>query len=169
MERPVLHLPDVTELVGDEVVAAVMRLPAQQDDEMRRVAVETPQPWEPERRFRDDEPHALDAYGPRVPVERVEACLRRHQRRMRPAHALLREGAQSTAVVKTAKRVETRFGYPMYELELTVRLPNGAEHAATKSGAIPPSWDGSLDPGDELPIRIRPEDQEFAIDWGGGF
>lgn len=87
----------------------------------------------------------------------------------RQRKSILRDGAASTAVVKTAERVETRFGYPIYKMDLLVRLPNGAEHTATKNGAIPPSWDGSLDPGDELPIKIRTEDREFAIDWGGGF
>ena len=87
----------------------------------------------------------------------------------RQRKTLLREGAQSTAVIKSAERVETKFGYPIYKLELLVRLPNGSEQPATKSGAIPHQFDGSLEPGDELPIRIRPEDREFAIDWGGGF
>jgi hypothetical protein len=82
---------------------------------------------------------------------------------------LLRDGAVSTAVVKTAERIETKYGYPIYKMELLVRLPNGSEHAASKQGAIPPQFDGSLEPGDELPIKIRPEDREFAIDWGGGF
>ena len=82
---------------------------------------------------------------------------------------LLRDGVPSTAVIKSAVKEGTKLGYPIYKLELTVRHPDGSEHPATKQGAVPPQNDGSLNPGDELPIKIEPEGGEFAVDWGGGF
>jgi hypothetical protein len=79
--------------------------------------------------------------------------------------AILREGEPSTAVVNSAKQVGTKAGYPIFEMGLKIRAPDGTEPIVSKHGAIPPQAAGSLEPGTELPIKIRPSDQEFAVDW----
>ena len=79
--------------------------------------------------------------------------------------AILREGEPSTATVNSAKQLGTRAGYPIYEMGLKLRAPDGTESIVSKRGAIPPQFAGSLEPGAELPIKIRPSDKEFAIDW----
>jgi hypothetical protein len=78
---------------------------------------------------------------------------------------ILREGEASTAVVNSAKQVGTRSGYPIFEMGLRVRAPDGSEPIISRKGAIPPQAAGSLAPGTELPIKIRRSDNEFAVDW----
>lgn len=78
---------------------------------------------------------------------------------------ILREGEPSTATVNSAKQLGTRAGHPIYEMGLKLRAPDGTEPIVSKKGAIPPQFTGSLEPGTELPIKIRPSDKEFAIDW----
>ena len=46
--RVVLHLPDVAQLVGEQVVGAPLERRAQQDQVPARVAVEAPQPGQAE-------------------------------------------------------------------------------------------------------------------------
>jgi len=78
---------------------------------------------------------------------------------------ILREGEPSTATINSAKQLGTRAGYPIYESALVVHAPDGSESTVVKKGAIPPQFVGSLEPGTELPIKIRPSDKEFAVDW----
>jgi hypothetical protein len=70
----VLHLPDVAELVRDEVVRDIGA--AQEDHEVRREAVESAPGREPEEPRRDDDPDPPDADGAGPPVEPVEARFR---------------------------------------------------------------------------------------------
>src|SRR5205823_14985931 len=64
------------ELVRDQVVVAVCEQSAEQDQIPGRVAVEAPEPREPEERRRDQYAHAVDPHGTRIPVEPVESRLR---------------------------------------------------------------------------------------------
>src|SRR5689334_2064295 len=73
-DRVMLHLPDVAELVRDQIVAGLG--PAHEDDEVRRVAVEAAEPRQPEEQRRDDDPYAGDTHGAGIEVERVEPRLR---------------------------------------------------------------------------------------------
>lgn len=70
-----LELPDVAELVDEQVVVRLDGT-AKQDQPPRGVAVEAPEPGQPEERGEDDDPHAVDPDRLRVPVEPVESCLR---------------------------------------------------------------------------------------------
>jgi hypothetical protein len=78
---------------------------------------------------------------------------------------ILREGEPSTATVDSAKQLGTKAGYPIYEMALAIPSSEGGQSIVTKRGAIPPQFAGSLEAGIELPIKIRPEDQAFAVDW----
>jgi len=69
----VLALPDVAELVRDQVVRQITSL--QQDRAPERVADIAAKTREPEELGRDEDTDALDPNGLRIPVERVEACL----------------------------------------------------------------------------------------------
>ena len=80
---------------------------------------------------------------------------------------ILAEGVASTATVVTAEKLEQRFGYPMYAMELKVKMPDGSERTEKKRGAIPPAWEGSVGPGTELPVKVRDGDGASAVDWGG--
>lgn len=79
----------------------------------------------------------------------------------------LREGEPSTATVKVVRDLGSKAGYPIRELVLVVRAPDGSEHTVKRRGAIPPQFAGSLEPGFELPIRVRASDLAFAVDWDG--
>ena len=68
-----LALPDVAELVGDEIVGGVV-VP-QEDRPPERVAPVPTKPGEAEEPRGDDDPHAVDLDGLRVPAERVETGL----------------------------------------------------------------------------------------------
>ena len=68
-----LHLPDVAELVGDEIVRDVVR--AQEDDPVEGIAVEPAEPRQPEEPRGREEPDSLDPHRRRPPVEPVEPCL----------------------------------------------------------------------------------------------
>jgi hypothetical protein len=73
VRRTVLHLPDVAELVRDEVVGRVA--PPEQDRPDEHVAVVAPQAGEAEEPGRDDHADAVDLHGPLVQPESVEARL----------------------------------------------------------------------------------------------
>ena len=60
-QRAVLHLPDVAQLVRDEIVVVQVRALAHQDDDVRRVAVEAAEPGQAEEVRRGEQPHAADA------------------------------------------------------------------------------------------------------------
>jgi hypothetical protein len=77
----VLHLPDVAELVGDQVLRDVGT--AEEDHAVRREAVVALPGREAEEPRRDDELDAVDTNGPRPPVETVEASLRPDEARVR--------------------------------------------------------------------------------------
>lgn len=85
--------------------------------------------------------------------------------RERRRKAILRDGEPSSAVVNSAKQLGMRFGYPIFEMGLKVRAPDGSEPIVSRKGAIPPQAAGSLELGTELPIKIRRSDNEFAVDW----
>jgi hypothetical protein len=68
----VLHLPDVAELVADEVVRGAVGRPAQQDRVPGRVAVEAAKPGKSEQPRRRPYAHMVDSHGTQVEVETVE-------------------------------------------------------------------------------------------------
>ena len=82
-----LHLPDVAELVRDEVVGDVGA--PEEDDAVRREAGVGAPGREPEQPRRDDDANARDANGPRPPVEPVEAGLRPDQPGIRSAQGVV--------------------------------------------------------------------------------
>ena len=72
-----LHLPDVTQLMRDEVDRRVAT--AQENDSVHREAVEAGEPRQPEGERHGQDADTLDAHGPRPPVEPVEPRLRSQQ------------------------------------------------------------------------------------------
>ena len=74
-ERVVLHLPDVAELVADEVVPCARGQLAQEDRAPGGVAVEAAQPREREGARDDQDAHARDRDRPGVQREPIEPCL----------------------------------------------------------------------------------------------
>jgi hypothetical protein len=70
----VLHLPDVADLVRDEVVREISA--AEEDQAVRREPVVTTPGRQAEEPWRDDDPDALDSNGTGPPVEMVEPLLR---------------------------------------------------------------------------------------------
>src|SRR3954453_5926624 len=79
--RVMLHLPDVAELVRDQAVVGEQLARAEQDRPVRGVAVEAPEPRQPEEPRRDPDPHAAQRHGPRVQLAMPgEPLLRTHER-----------------------------------------------------------------------------------------
>src|ERR671919_2168602 len=76
---PVLHLPDVAQLVRDEVVGCPRVL--EQDRSPERVAGVAAEAGDPEEPRRHKDANALEPDGPRVVLEPVEPGLRSGQRR----------------------------------------------------------------------------------------
>ena len=76
MERPVLHLPDVAELVRHEIVGLRAGRLSEDDRPDERVPAIAPERWQAEERGRDNEADALDRDRTRVEVEAVEPGLR---------------------------------------------------------------------------------------------
>src|SRR5258708_4543079 len=75
-QRQVLHLPDVAELVRDQVVVrGILRLRTQEDRVPGRVPVEAPKPRQPVERRHDEDPHAPGPHAPGAEVEPVEPLL----------------------------------------------------------------------------------------------
>ena len=74
MPAAMLPLPDVAELVRDEVVGDVRV--TEEDRPPERVAREAPEPRNPEEPGRDDDAHSSDRDRGGVVVERVEPGLR---------------------------------------------------------------------------------------------
>src|SRR5712691_8995863 len=70
----VLHLPDVAELVHEQVLAGVLR--PEQDRAVERVPVEAADPRKPEEPRDDENAHTAQRDRPRVEVEPVEPLLR---------------------------------------------------------------------------------------------
>jgi len=68
-----LHLPDVAELVGDEIVGDVVG--AEEDHAVERVSVEAAKPRQAEEPASGGEPDSVDAHRCRPPVEPVEPRL----------------------------------------------------------------------------------------------
>jgi hypothetical protein len=75
-ERPVLHLPDVAELVCDEVVARPLERLPEHDRVPGGVTVEAVEPGEPEEPGPDEDANPVDPHPGWVEVELVEAGLR---------------------------------------------------------------------------------------------
>jgi hypothetical protein len=75
-----LHLPHVTELVGDQPVVRHELARAEEDRPVSRVAVEAAEPREPEEPRDDPDAHVSERDRPRIEVERVEARLRAGER-----------------------------------------------------------------------------------------
>jgi hypothetical protein len=69
----VLHLPDVTELMAEEILVAV-RL-AKEDRVPGGVAVEAAEPGQTEEKRCHEYVYVLDPHGPRIEVEPVESGL----------------------------------------------------------------------------------------------
>jgi hypothetical protein len=76
-----LHLPDVAQLVHDEVVGRVGL--AHEDRLVERVPVEATKPRQPEEPRDVEQPHVPDADRSRVQVEPVEPRLRADDPRVR--------------------------------------------------------------------------------------
>src|SRR5258708_32327483 len=75
-QRQVLHLPDVAELVRDQVVVrGILRLRTPEDRVPGRVPAEAPKPRQPVERRHDEDPHAPGPHAPGVEVEPVEPLL----------------------------------------------------------------------------------------------
>lgn len=88
--------------------------------------------------------------------------LLRERKRVR----ILRDGEQATAKVVSASRTGEKMGYPIYDLELEISRADGTSTKASRNGAIPVQYDGSLDPGEELPVRVEPGGGgDFAVEW----
>src|SRR5438105_10162658 len=79
-ERAVLHLPDVAELVGYKLLLLEKRRRAQQDRQPRRVAVEPPEPRQPEEPRHDPDAHAAQRHRARVQRREIELRLRTDER-----------------------------------------------------------------------------------------
>ena len=74
MQGAMLALPDVTELVRDQIVGGVCVL--QQDRAPEGVAAVPAEARDPEEPGCDVDPEAVDSHRLGVPLERVEAFLR---------------------------------------------------------------------------------------------
>ena len=88
-----LHLPDVAELVRDQVVRPVVRLAAQEDGDVGGVAVEAAPGRQAKEPRRGHERDALDAHRAGVPAERVEAALGVDQRGVRHRPTVVEENS----------------------------------------------------------------------------
>ena len=80
-DRAVLHLPDVAELMHDEVVRHALR--AQQHPDVKREAVEARVVRQPKEPRCHEEPNVVDPHRVGPPVEAVEALLRSDEPRVR--------------------------------------------------------------------------------------
>jgi hypothetical protein len=79
---------------------------------------------------------------------------------------ILREGDQATAKVVSARRTGEKMGYPLYEMELAITRADGTVSTVSRRGAVPVQYDGSLDPVEELPVRVNPDGgSDFAVEW----
>jgi hypothetical protein len=79
---------------------------------------------------------------------------------------LLREGEQATAEVVSASRTGEKMGYPIYDMELQITRADGTTTRVSRSGAVPVQYDGSLEAGEELPVRVDPGGGGgFAVEW----
>ena len=81
MKPVVLVLPDVAQLVGDEVVGGFGERLADEDQRTHLVAVEAPEPRQPEQPRDVQDPHVGQADRTWVEVEPVEALLGAGERR----------------------------------------------------------------------------------------
>src|SRR5579864_1889643 len=79
-QRAVLHLPDVAELVRDELLVGEQPAGAEQDRLPRGVAVEAPEPREPEEPRDDPDPDAAERHRLRIERQAVEPLLRPRER-----------------------------------------------------------------------------------------
>ena len=70
-----LHLPDMAELVGDEVAVAEEGVRAEQDRPVDGIAVEAAEPRQPEEPGNDPDPDAAERDRTRVELETVEPLL----------------------------------------------------------------------------------------------
>jgi hypothetical protein len=78
---------------------------------------------------------------------------------------LLRSGTPATAQITGMRPLGEKAGYPIYEWELSLKRPDGTVKTSTRRGAIPPQYEGALEPGDELPVRLADDGETFAVDW----
>src|SRR3954447_1766557 len=95
-----LLLPDVDELVGDELGPRPLEGLAQQDGRPDRVAVEAAEPGQAEDERRDDDAHALKLERPRVerpPLDVAPGTLGR-----RPLFGTPSESDQAARLLMTA-------------------------------------------------------------------
>src|SRR3954470_16624279 len=83
-ERPVLHLPDVAELVREQVVVAGLEPAAEQDRPVRAVAVEAAEPRQPEEPRDDEHADVARRDRARIELDPVEPRLRARERVTRP-------------------------------------------------------------------------------------
>src|SRR5437667_10610701 len=108
-----LHLPDVAQLVADEVVAGPLGRLAKQDRLPGRVAVEATEPGQAEEKRNDEDADAVDPHRSRVEIESVEPALRARERSVRQSEALAASAAAAgcrpaTAGHSTGRRCEAR-------------------------------------------------------------
>ena len=96
----VLHLPDVAELVDDEVFGRIGV--AHQDRPVQREAVEAPEPRQSEEPWGVEQPDLLRPDRSRIPVEPVEPRLGADDRERR--HPVV-SGVNSSAAVPSPGKV----------------------------------------------------------------
>ena len=73
---------------------------------------------------------------------------------------------RATATVVSASKVGEKMDYPIYEMELQIARPDGSTMRVSRRGAVPVQYDGSLDPGEELPVRVDGGGgDDFAVEW----
>ena len=101
VQRAVLALPDVAELVRDEVVGRVGAL--QQDRPPERVAVVAAEAGDAEEPGRDEDADAIDPHRLGVVVERVEAGLRARRARARRGRASSALNATGASTIRGSR------------------------------------------------------------------
>ena len=81
--------------------------------------------------------------------------------------SLLREGVPATATITSSRLVRRKAGFPIYDIAMDVTREDGTRSTLSKQGAIPPQFEGSVDPGTELRLRVdaNPHSKLFAVDW----
>jgi hypothetical protein len=78
---------------------------------------------------------------------------------------ILREGIPATATVTSLEEIGKVAGWTNYKWTLSLTRPDGTVKTAERRGAVPPQYGGSIEAGDELPIRLDADGETFAVDW----
>src|SRR3954468_8091402 len=138
-ERPVLHLPDMAELVADQVVARPFDGLAEQDGVPGRIAVETAEPGEAEEARPHEHPDAVDPHRRRIELQAVEPGLgpRERGRDGRSlAHAADHRALQVLRAQGTLPAVRVALGVLVLTLALAL-VPGVQARPAHVAGQLP--------------------------------